>query len=397
MSEEEKQSEKKQRKQRPHAHHGEGSVFKVNDPKRKKPYVAQVTLEGGKKKATYHRTEKEANVALRKMLYALEHGQLVTARQQTVKAYLEQWLEAKRLQLKDGSYEHYRKYVAHYFVPSFGDITLQKLTEAHIQTCYRKLLDGGIQPRTIRTIHSTLNSALNAAVRSHKLTINPCKFVTLPRVPKRELSCLSIEQARHLVEVTREHKFGCLFTLALATGMRIGELRALHWGDIDEKRAMVRVSRSLSFTDPDGVGHATYREEEPKTESSRRTIPLPAFAIEALQRHRVRQKEERLRTPGWQDQGLVFTNTVGGHLNGTLVRRTFADVLAEAGLPHIRFHDLRHSMATIWLAMGVNPKVVQERLGHSDIKTTLNVYGHVLPGMQEDATHRYGEQFDGTR
>jgi integrase len=183
-----------------------------------------------------------------------------------------------------------------------------------------------------------------------------------------------------------------LLTLAIVTGMRQGELLALRWNDIDVPKATVRVIRSLSYRNPDGTGYE-HKEEEPKTKSSKRTIPLPDFALEALQKHRVQQLEMRLKAPEWEDKGLVFPNDKGGYLWVDPLRKQLKKLLREAGLPAIRFHDLRHSAATILLAMGVNAKVIQERLGHSHISITLGVYGHVTESMQREAITKLDDQF----
>jgi integrase len=237
-----------------------------------------------------------------------------------------------------------------------------------------------------------LRVALAAAVRSSKIASNPCELVTPPRAVKKELAYLTLEQAQRLLEVARTHRLDCLLTLAIATGMRRGELLALRWSDIDLAKATVHVTRSLSYRDPEGSGY-TFKEEEPKTASSRRTIPLPEFALEALQRHRVRQLELRLQAAEWEERGLVFPNDRGGYLWVGPMREQLRMLLQEAGLPAIRFHDLRHSAATILLAMGVSPLVVQKRLGHSHISITLGVYGHVTESMQREATARLNEQF----
>lgn len=373
------------------AHHGEGSVFKLSDPTRTKPWVAQVTLENGRKKQTYHATQREASASKRKMLHELEHGQLVTSAPQTVEAYMRQWLQAKRLEISDGTFQWYRQYTERFILPYIGHIRLQKLTDAHIQDMYAKLPER-LSPTTKHMVHTVLSGALNAAVKSHKITASPCKLVTAPRVATPELAYLTLEQARAFLAVLPDHKYEAILTLALSSGMRQGELLALHWSDIDFEKGTVHVARSLACRNPDGTGYE-YKEKEPKTPSSRRTIPIPDFAMDALQRHRVRQLEQRLAASQWEEHGLVFPNGHGKYLSVKTMSFQFKKLLEKAGLPSIRFHDLRHSAATILLAMGVNPKVVQERLGHSNISITLGVYGHVSEGMQQEATNKLNEQF----
>ena len=232
----------------------------------------------------------------------------------------------------------------------------------------------------------------NAATKAKKIAANPATLVTPPRIVRKELQFLTLEQAKQLLASVRNHRFEGLLTLALATGMRQGELLALHWSDVDFEKKTVHVRRSLSYRNPEGRGYE-YKEVETKTATSNRTIPLPDFALAALQRQRVQQLETRLQAPGWQERGLVFANGKGGYIDAKQLREQLKKLLEEAHLPLIRFHDLRHSAATILLAMGVNAKVIQERLGHSHISITLGVYGHVTESMQREAMSKLDDQF----
>ncbi len=173
-----------------------------------------------------------------------------------------------------------------------------------------------------------------------------------------------------------------LFTLALATGMRQGELLGLRWRDVDLDAEVVRVRQALTH---DPTAH-TYRFKEPKTKHSRRQIALAAPATQALKRQRIVQAEQRLKLgEAWLDQDLVFPNEGGGSLSPRTVHHRLVRLLKQAGLPRIRFHDLRHTAATLLLGARVNPKVVSEMLGHANIAITLDIYSHVLPDMQQDA------------
>jgi len=180
--------------------------------------------------------------------------------------------------------------------------------------------------------------------------------------------------------------------MAATTGMRLGELLALRWSDIDMAKKTVRVVRSLSYRNPDGDG-CRLKEEEPKTASSKRTIPLTEFMIAALSAHRKRQVETRLKMPSWRNAEIVFTNDEGGYAWPQTIRLQLADLLAEAELPAIRFHDLRYTAATMLNSLGVNIKVVAEWLGHSSVATTLQVYGHVSEGMRGEARDKLNELF----
>jgi integrase len=200
---------------------------------------------------------------------------------------------------------------------------------------------------------------------------------------------LTIEQAYTLLRQIKNHRMEALFTLAIVTGMRCGELLALRWQDIDLANCSLQVKRTVNYMK--GYGHV---ESEPKTVKSRRRIRLPLFVVEVLLRHRTRQEEQRCESAdAWIDRDLVFTTVEGNYIALTTLLRAFNSVLKQAGLPRMRFHDLRHSAATILLSRGTRPKVVQEILGHSQIAMTLDVYSHVLPSMQEDVTKRWDDDF----
>jgi integrase len=218
---------------------------------------------------------------------------------------------------------------------------------------------------------------------------NVCDAVTPPRLSRKEHAVLTPDQARALLKQIKGHRFEALLTVALITGMREGELLALHWSDIDFVNCSLQVKRNVAHFK--GLG---YVEAEPKTAKGRRQIKLPLFVVEILINHQAQQTEQRCKNPdAWADKGLVFTGAAGNYISLTTLRKTFNNVLKQAGLPHMRFHDLRHSAATIMLSMGTHPKVVQEILGHSQISVTLDVYSHVLPSMQADNTKRWDDDF----
>jgi len=346
---------------------GEGSVYQRKDGR----FVGSFRLENGKRKYVYAETRTEAREKLRVAFNAYKQGTLVAGSNQTLKQFLEQWLQAKRMELKDGTYRYYKAYVQTHIVPALGHLKLQKVNDAHLQSFYAALLEKktrtgkNLSPNTIRLIHSILSEVFDAAMRAKKVATNPCALVTPPRSSKKELRYLTAEQALHLLEVARarQHRLECLLTVALTTGMRQGELLALHWSDIDFGKGTVHVARSLAYHhSTEGTKHQ-YREAEPKTVNSRRTIPLPDVALRALQAHRLKQKEEQLRTRAWKNHDLVFTNQYGGYLNQSILRREVKQLLHEAGLPALRFHDLRHSAATILISMGSTPRSCKSAWG----------------------------------
>ena len=205
------------------------------------------------------------------------------------------------------------------------------------------------------------------------------------------MQTLSPEQARQLLDTAAGDRLGALYVLALSTGMRQGELLALHWENLDLDAASLQVRGTLRRVDG---GLAVL---EPKTAASRRQITMPAAAVDALRRHRAAQNEERLRIgSAWHDNDLVFANEIGRPIEpGNLVRRSFQALLAQAGLPRIRFHDLRHTAATLMLSRGVHSKIAAETLGHSRVGVTLDIYSHVTPTMQREAAAAMDEVLRG--
>jgi integrase len=206
---------------------------------------------------------------------------------------------------------------------------------------------------------------------------------------------LTLEQIQKLLAAVEGHRLEALFKLALATGMRRGEIMGLKWQDIDVERGKLQVRRVLSRI-PSKMPGKGYEEAEPKTQKSRRAIIIASFALKSLKAHRVRQEEEKKKAGiYWQEHDYVFCTSLGTHLNPTRdVLDQLKVFLKKADLPDIRFHDLRHSAATLLLSLGVHPKVVQEILGHSQISMTLDIYSHVMPSMHEDAMNKLNEAIE---
>ncbi len=366
--------------------HGEGSIFQRKDGR----WVAQITLEDGRRKLLYGRTRKEVHDKLQKALYEQKQGTLLTGPQQTTRQYLEHWLEdVHKSSIRISTYARYRNLLDLHILPGLGSIQLQKLSPQHIQSFYARKLKEGLSARSVRILHAVLHKALDNAVRTNLMTRNVCNAVTPPRLTKYEIQPLSEAQARTLLDAARGQRLEALLTLAITTGMRRGELLALRWQDINFDTKSLHIRRSVNRL----VGYG-FVESEPKTAKSRRKIVLPDFVIDILKQHRTRQLEERLIDgTHWHNQDLVFCNTHGRFLQSDRLREMLQRLLKEAGLPYIRFHDLRHSAASILLSMGVHPKVVQELLGHSAISMTMDTYSHVLPSMHQEAMEKMDERF----
>jgi integrase len=373
--------------------HGEGSIYRRKDGR----WTAEISLEGGKSKFHYGKTRKEVQEKLKKALYEQQQGILVTGAQQKVGQFLTHWLEdVHRQSIRPRTYERYEEIVRLHLAPGIGHHQLQKLSPQHLQSFYKEKLEEGLSTTTVISFHNVLHKALETAVRWNLIARNTCDLVSPPRRKRFEIQPLSIQQIQQFLAVARGHRQEALFILALATGMRRGELLALKWQDLDLEQGTVQVRRILTRI-PSKLPGRGYEEAEPKTDKGRRSIALPSFAAEALKQHHLRQLEARLKAgPAWQDHDYVFCTSIGTHLNPTRdVLDALKSLLEKAGLPEIRFHDLRHSSATMLLGMKVHPKIVQELLGHSQIAITLDIYSHVLPTMQEEAMNKIDEALGG--
>lgn len=365
---------------------GAGSVYRRKSDGK---WVGSVTTDSGRK-VFYGKTKKEVEDKVNEAVYAQRRGMLATGPNTTIQEYLDSWLEeTHKPVVRLTTYINYRKLLNNYLIPGLGRINLQKLTPQQVQAFYSKKIKDGLSPKTINNIHGLLHKALDNAVRWNLIPRNICDAVTPPRIPRKEKTVLTSEQAHILLEHVKAHRLEALLTLAITTGMRRGELLGLHWQDISFEGCSLRVNRAVSYTKSHG-----YIETEPKTAKSRRTIMLPVFVVEVLINHRSQQDTQRREAgKAWTERDLVFTNAEGNYVNESGMLRTFKRLLAKCGLPRMRFHDLRHSAATILFSWGTHPKVVQEILGHSQISMTLDVYSHMLPSMQEDVTKRWDNDF----
>ena len=366
--------------------HGEGSIYQRKDGR----WVASITLENRKRKTLYGKTRREVQEKLKAALHEQQQGMLAIGPQQTLKSYLDQWLEeVHKPTIRIGTYVRYRVILDKHLIPGLGHIQVQKLTPQQVQSFYTKKLEEGYASSTIVLYHAVLHEALDNAVRWNLISRNVCDLVSSPRIDQHEMQPLTQEQVKRLLEAVQKHTLEGLLTLAVTTGMRQGELLGLRWQDIDFEARRLQVRRSVSRPGKYGV-----TESEPKTAKGRRSIQLPQFVVDALQEHYKRQQEVRVKAGDkWVENGFVFCTRYGRYIGPSDLRKVFNRLLTSAGLPIIRFHDLRHSAATILLGMGVHPKVVQELLGHSNISITMNIYSHVLPSMQQEAMNKLDDLF----
>ncbi len=362
---------------------GEGSITRH---KKSGLYMARYTVEtpsGPKRKAVYGKEHKEVAEKLARALVERADGIVYDDENATVGEYLDSWLKGSvRGSVRQSTFDRYEIAVRVHLKPALGRVKLKKLGPAHLAGFYRDRLDAGLAPASVNKLHVTLHKALAQAVEWRMLPRNVAEAVKAPRpVAEEEMRTLSAEEARRLLDAARGDRFEALYVLAVTTGMRQGELLALKWQDVDLENARLSVRRTVT------ANGGRLLLGEPKTKKSRRAIPLTGAAVRALRGHLSRQVEEIGRSgDAYGDEGLVFGSEAGTVYNPTnLRRRSFAPLLRRAGLPRVRFHDLRHTCATLLLKQGVHPKLVQELLGHANIAITLDTYSHVLPGMGDRA------------
>ena len=330
------------------------------------------------------KTQREAREWVKETLSQVEDGLTIKGARTTLAKYLDSWLETIKPTVRPKTWQQYEQIVRQYVKPSLGEIRLNDLRPDHVQTLYTSQLERGLGPRSVRLIHAVLHRALNQALRWGPVRRNVCDAVDKPKQSRAEMQTFDLEQTQTFLHAVEGNRIEALFYLAISTGLRQGELLGLKWTDLDFDSGRLQVQRQLQRISGEGLTFT-----EPKSAAGRRAIVLGSVDLAKLQAHRKHQLEERLFAGGrWQDHGLIFTTTIGSPLDPRNLYRTYKVILKRADLPEIRFHDLRHTAATLMLQQGVHPKVVQERLGHSSINLTLDTYSHVLPSMQEDAAQR---------
>jgi integrase len=305
----------------------------------------------------------------------------------TLAAFLEAWLERSRLRVRPSTWDRYSEVCHVHIIPELGKVRLERLTPDQVQRLCLGVHERGRAPRTVRMVRAVLRTALNDARRRRLIPHNPAEFVDLPRVVSQPIPALTPAGAEAILAAVDGHRIAPLVAVALGCGLRQGELLGLQWSDVDLAGASLSVRWALQR-----VGGRLVLVE-PKTRRSRRTLPLTAGTVAALRAQRQRQLEDRLRAGSrWQSgDDLVFTTVTGGPVDGVELTRTFGRLLAGAGLPPMRWHDLRHGTASLLIAQGADLRLVMEILGHSTITLTANTYAHVseaLLGTARDALDR---------
>ena len=358
----------------------EGSVHQRRDGR----WVGSVHIGwiDGKRvrKHVFATTRAEVVMKMKPLIKARDERRPVPDQRLKLGPFLWQWLEeVAKPTIRTSTYSSYKSIVEQHLVPGLGRNTVAKLSPADVQAFLNQKSASGLSPRRVQYIHAVLRRALVTGEKWGHVSRNVAKLADPPRVTRKEIRPLTPEQAGVLIESSADDRLHAIYVTALGTGLRQGELLGLRWDDLDLDAKRLTVRHTLARVGGELV------LLEPKTERSRRTIALPWVVVSALRGHSTRQKMDRLLAGSrWVDSGHVFTTTNGTPLDAATVTRAFQRALAHAGLPHCRFHDLRHAAATFLLAQGFTLEDVKNLLGHSSIVLTSNTYGHVLEQRQRE-------------
>lgn len=359
---------------------GEGSFYR----RKNGSWAAAISLPDGRRKFFYGTTRDEVRRKLAAAVHAQDIGTFADARGITVGAFLDQWLaEVVKPSVRQWTYMGYEVHVRLHLKPTLGRTPLDRLTPMQVQALLNAKLKEGLSAKSVRGVRATLRAALNHAVRWEMISRNAATAVELPRTRRYDIQPLTPEEARTFLDSIRGDRLEALYSVALTMGLRQGEALGLRWSDVDLQMGYLRITKQLQRVD------SVLQRVDLKTDHSRRTLVLPASILKGLREHRQQQVEER-RAVGqeWKESGFLFTTPEGLPLEGTTVTRQFHRQLDRAGLAQRRFHDLRHSCATLLLVQGVSPRVVMDVLGHSEIGMTMNTYSHVIPQLRRDAADR---------
>jgi len=344
--------------------------------------------ETGKRKqktVSGFRTKKEAEKACAELIAQIENGGYREPKKITLGEFILDYMENNVKQaIRASTYSKQMNVVKKHILPDLGHLQLSKITPMDLQRLYTKKANDGYSPAYIKQIHAILCKTFRTAYEWEYIPKNISQLVSPPRISKKDIRVWSIEEANRFLSLTEKRRFYIVYVLALYTGMRKGEILALRWQDVDLEQAKLQVRRTLYRVD----GELVF--QEPKTRGSLRTITLPDFAVSALKQHKAKQNKNKLLLgPAYNDYDLVVCNGNGNPVDPKDINRDMKYVIQKYNLPKLRFHDLRHTHASILLQLGEHPKVVSERLGHSSISITLDTYSHVMPDMQKNLARAF--------
>ena len=353
-------------------------------------------------KSVYAPTQTEAKRKLKELIKSIENppdeNEYVKPNKLTFGEWLDTWMnEYKKNGVRPATYTSYHQNIETHIRPALGGIELQKIRPDHIQTLLNDMARGKgkpapLAPWTVLKVKNIISGALEQAIRNQIIPYNPAKATVPPKLEQKEIRVLTESEQMQFMDALKGHRLEALFKLALATGMRRGEIMALTWECVDFKTMSIAVKGSISRVKDHDTGITSLRFAEPKTKSGRRKVPLLENMVPVLHAHKKRQDVEKAEAgSAWNKQNLVFCSTVGTIIEPRRVCTTMNKITDAAELPRFTFHALRHTFATRMLEAGVPAKVVQEILGHADVTLTLNRYSHVL----DSTTHEQMAKING--
>ncbi|MEQ6390384.1 site-specific integrase [Bacillaceae bacterium S4-13-58] len=339
-------------------------------------------------------TKTLARQEMKKIFIQVKQGEFVGTENMRVKEFLEKWLEHKRVNVSAGTYAHYKPFVMNHWIPNLGMAKLNDVKPSDIQEIYDESVENEVvSVRSIGHMHRILNNAYNTAIKWELATRNPCTAIKPPKPEKYEMTTWDEFEVQHFLEFTKDDIYYIGYLLALSTGMRKGEILGVRWQDIDFNNQMLSVRQAV--TRKKGGG---FTIGELKNDNSDRTISLFDHVIEELKDHRKKQMEYKMKhRDKYKDNDLVLAASNGSFILPRNFDRQWKPLMKKSGLKQIRFHDFRHTHATLMLKQGVHPKIVQERLGHSSISVTMDLYSHVLPNIQKAAAEEFGSKIFGSK
>ncbi len=353
------------------------------------------TDENGKKRykwVTLKGNSKARNEQVKRILYEAQNGTFIEPGKVTVAEFFDRWYdEHVKPNLAPGTDRGYEMNIRNHIKPQLGKYKLTALSKTHISNFYTDRLKYGLSAQTVKHLKEIIHSALETAIEWELINLNVSDGITLPTITKPEMQVWNINEVNLFVNALKESEYYPLFHLDLFTGLRRSELLGLRWKDINLATGELSINRSLHYKHTKGVKGGTFEFRPPKSKKGQRSIPLTPLSLEVMNAHYEHSKAIMTEAGlPFDNETLVFCHQdTGLPLLPSSISHAWTRIIKSLGLKRIRLHDARHTHASILLAMGVHPAIVQQRLGHSSIQITIDTYSHLLPGLQQAAAKSF--------